>query len=511
MALAKKEGRHLFISFFAVQKAYDKADMNDMLYVLHKNGFKGKLWHLTQSLNQDLTAKVKTKAGLTREIKRERGGKQGGKLMVPMFAKTMDTLAEDMMENENLGIRLREDHIPALLFMDDVMTFAEGYDQQQQTLEAVTEFGLKHRIEWGENKCKVLECGTHKESKTEWPLGEKTIQTCQDYKYLGEVITRDGKNEDNLISRFHKVKAAVRAINTCGKNNIMKKIEIKLLITLHNAVTLPTLLYNAETWPLNASIRKEINKMEIWAWKSMLGLPKTTPNAAIIFCTGALYASIRIETKQLLYLHKILQKPEYHWTIQSLYAIKDHNIGWARQILGILETWGLEEDWNSIKQKTYNTWKSEVHKAAEKKNRDKIREDCLIKTRGEEKMKTKTKTIIPQLDASEFQRKPEYFMDENNKLIARAYIMGRYGMLQCASNFSTGYGGKICSQCDMIDDENHRINFCKVWKGTNLADCNDKVAFEDLYSGDILVSMPIAKKIIDLWDLGNGRNCMRIE
>ena len=152
-----------------------------------------------------------------------------------------------------------------------------------------------------------------------------------------------------------------------------------------------------------------------------------------------------------------------------------------------------------------------MHKAAEKKNRDKIREDCLTKTRGEEKIKTKTKTIIPQLDASEFQRKPEYFMDENNKLIARAYIMGRYGMLQCASNFSMGYGGKICSQCDMIDDENHRINFCKVWKGTNLADCNDKVAFEDLYSGDILVSMPIAKKIIDLWDLGNGRNCMRIE
>ena len=124
----------------------------------------------------------------------------------------------------------------------------------------------------------MLECGTHRESKTEWTLGEKSIQTCQDYKYLGEVITRDGKNEENLKTRFHKVKAAVRAINTCGKNSIMKRIEIKLLITLHNAVTVPTLLYNAETWPLNDSVRKEINKMEIWAWKSMLGLPKTTPN-----------------------------------------------------------------------------------------------------------------------------------------------------------------------------------------------------------------------------------------
>ena len=37
--------------------------------------------------------------------------------------------------------------------------------------------------------------------------------------------------------------------------------------------------------------------MEVWAWKSMIGLPKTTPTAAVIFSTGALFASIRIEMK----------------------------------------------------------------------------------------------------------------------------------------------------------------------------------------------------------------------
>ena len=87
--------------------------------------------------------------------------------------------------------------------------------------------------------------------------------------------------------------------------------------------------------------------------------------------------------------------------------------------------------------------------------------------------------------------------------------MGRYGMLQCASNFSMGYGGKMCGQCNMIDDEDHRINFCKIWRGTNLADCTEKVNFTDLYSENMLVSIPIAKKVIDLWDLGNGKNCMR--
>ena len=47
------------------------------LYVLHKNGFNGNIWRLT---------KLMTKAGLTRELHRETGGK-GGKLMVPPFSK----------------------------------------------------------------------------------------------------------------------------------------------------------------------------------------------------------------------------------------------------------------------------------------------------------------------------------------------------------------------------------------------------------------------------------------
>ena len=79
----------------------------------------------------------------------------------------------------------------------------------------------------------------------------------------------------------------------------MKKIEINVLITLHESVTLPALLYNAETWPLNKTIKKDIDKIEIWAWKSMLGLPTTTPNAAVMVCSGAMYASIRVERSML--------------------------------------------------------------------------------------------------------------------------------------------------------------------------------------------------------------------
>ena len=81
-----------------------------------------------------------------------------------------------------------------------------------------------------------------------------------------------------------------------------------------------------------------------------------------------------------------------------------------------------------------------MYETAEKINKEKILEECHKKERGEHRIRTKTKTLVPLLENEEYVLKPQSFMHKNNKLIARAYIMGRYGMLQCAANFSNGYG-----------------------------------------------------------------------
>ena len=52
--------------------------------------------------------------------------------MVPMFAKTMDTLEEDMQEDQSLGIIIRNHRLTSLLFMDDAVTFAEGFEQENR-------------------------------------------------------------------------------------------------------------------------------------------------------------------------------------------------------------------------------------------------------------------------------------------------------------------------------------------------------------------------------------------
>ena len=62
ITIAKKEKRHIIVTYYDVVKAYDRADLDDMCYAMYRSGIEGKLWRLMRSINDQLTAKVNTKA-----------------------------------------------------------------------------------------------------------------------------------------------------------------------------------------------------------------------------------------------------------------------------------------------------------------------------------------------------------------------------------------------------------------------------------------------------------------
>ena len=242
----------------------------------------------------------------------------------------------------------------------------------------------------------------------------------------------------------------------------------------------------------------------------MIGLPQTTPTAGILLSVGGLFVTIQIEQKQLLYLHKVLCKDASNWAKTTLLVLNDYNIGWAKQINEILEMWELETDWEIIRQKRTIDWKNEVATAMEKRNIIKLKEECQSTSRGETKSKTKTAFVLKSIDSPDYRRKHDKFIDCHNSIhYTRALIMGRYGMLKCAKNFNNGFGTKLCDTCNVCDDENHRINECIKWRGTNMYENNDSVDFNDIYSDDDGKCFQIVQKILSLWDLENGKNEMR--
>ena len=505
MAYSLKHKKELFVTFYDVTKAYDRACVQDMLVELWDHGLKGKLWRLLKKLNTNLTCQVKTKHGLTDIIHRKVGGKQGGKNFGFMFAKLMDLLQEDAQENEEIGVDFELLKLAFLIWVDDVLSFAEGREQQLLTLQMVNEFAVKHKLKWGGDKCNVMPVGKSAFAKEKWKLGELFIDSCEQYKYLGDIVMRNNSNQKNIEDREQRVKMTTRkAISICCSETI-GCIEMQALLTYHESVIIPTLLTNCETWVLSKEQRKKLERIELWSLKKMIGLPPTTPSIAVIYTTGTLFTSQRIDQKQLIYLKTILSRPDYNWTKKSLHLQSKENIWWAKQIKSLLDDYNLDYTWDEINRITFGDWKRRVKASIEKKHMERLKEGL----NGPHGEKQKTAFLRDLIHEQHYSRRPLENVVNRSKTGVRAVIMGMSGMLDCANNFHFKYKRKSCDVCKVIDDESHRINHCKKFAHINLYNSELKFDFQTIYSDKRSDVDKVEYVIRQLWDLSNGKNSMK--
>lgn len=132
------------------------------------------------------------------------GGKQGSRLTGRQFGKLMDTMAESSINGKKGFILKMNFKIPILLWVDDVVSCTEGIRDQIDMMNDINEFAIKHKLEWSTAKCKVMRVGVHHGNRTQWQLGDHQIEETKQYKYLGDEITNNGRNAENIKTRRQK-------------------------------------------------------------------------------------------------------------------------------------------------------------------------------------------------------------------------------------------------------------------------------------------------------------------
>ena len=509
MDKSKKDKKPTYLTFYDVSKAYDHANNNDMLTIIWEKGLRGKAWRILRNFCKDLHASVKTRFGPTRDFKMEIGGRQGSRITGRLFSKLMDVLSEELQPS-GMGYQLSQELlIVVLLWVDDVMTCAIGDHEQIAILEKVNEFAKKHRLQWGQAKCNVMRVGVHdkpREEKT-WNLGSMPIKETTTYKYLGDVISSDGKNTKNIESRKTKTYATTININSIASTEVLRRIETSVLIELHDKITIPGLLANAESWSLSKTEYTEIDKIEYQALRNLFDLPLHIPIPALIFSFGTLYTHLRIEKRRLNYLHRILNRPDSHWTKQTLQILIEENIGWAKTVKQTLQNLDLPTDLSVIKNKRPNEWKNLVDAKIEAKNKKKLLEECHKVVEGKRIEKTKTKHIIEKITNEQYTRTPSPELLSLNKQETKTIMISRFRMLECGTNYK-GSMNSICQTCRKKDDEDHRLNHCKRFRATNCYDNLTKPNFNDVYSSDTNTLKAIATIIEKTWNTRNAYGSM---
>ena len=427
---------------------------------------------------------MKTKDGMTREIEMEIGGKQGSRLTGRMFAKLLDMLAEELLESGE-GFTVNDVLIIAvLLWVDDVISCVDGEENQKKMLQKVHEFALKHILVWGQSKCKVIRVGKHNDTPKEWNLGYLKIEETASYKYLGDVITNDGRNGKNLEARQNNSLITTVTINSIAESEVMRNIGTRVLIEMHEKKNLSGILTNAESWILNQGEKTKLERIEIQSIKYLFDLPAHTPTPAIVFAFGLLYTNVRVDKKRFIYLHHILNRDPENWTRITLETIQEMDIGWGKSIKEALREYGLPTDFTEIGRTHVRQWERIVSQRTEIMNQKRLYNDCHKRENQQQTVKTKTAHILSYISAGSYTKKPLDEIMQCNKYDTKTIIIARFGMLDSGKN-NKGNKPEICSQCNVIDDENHRLNNCINFRDINFYDSDIKVDFRKVFSNDI--------------------------
>ena len=280
-----------------------------------------------------------------------------------------------------------------------------------------------------------------------------------------------------------------------------------MLLELHDKVTIPGLINNAESWTLNKTEYDFIETAEIQALKHLFALPSHFPTTAIIYSFGTFFTQIRIDIKRLVYLHRILKRVDSHWTAIALKTLLTHNIGWAKSIKKTLHDFDLPPDFGTIKSYTIKQWKKLVNLKAEVKNKQRLLQECHKKTNGVSHRKSKTAHIVDKIDNTIYIRQTCPELLSLNKHETKTILLARFRMLECGKNFK-GSLNEVCRVCNADDNENHRLNHCKKYKSTNFHSSTNQVPFETVFSDDVTTLKKIVPFVCQVWNTRNANGTM---
>ena len=171
-----------------------------------------------------------------------------------------------------------------------------------------------------------------------------------------------------------------------------------------------------------------------------------------------------------------------------------------------MRNYRLETNWDTIKMMTKNERKESVKQSILKINGSKLITQATSETPQGTKVKTKTRDIHNKLTSTPYSAKPMKEIVAGTKTQAKTIILARNGMLQCGKNFK-GTMKEICSECNVIDDEDHRLNTCSKWKDTNNFNSTDSPHFTNIYSENEDTLRIIVMEIEKVWEMryANGK------
>ena len=215
--------------------------------------------------------------------------------------------------------------------------------------------------------------------------GDAFLEISQQERYLGDIISDNGTNNKNILSRKNKGLGLVNEISAMLVEAMLGKDHFEIAMLVRNAILVSSLIFNCEAWyGLKKKEIEVLEKIDEQLLRKILDCPSKTPKYLIYLELGIVPISFLIKSRRLGFLKYILDQEDSALIKQVVKAqeIDPKNGDWISSVRKDFRKLGINYSFEKIKEFSAFTLKSVIKEQIEKTALKNLK--LQIKSKGKE-------------------------------------------------------------------------------------------------------------------------------
>ena len=273
-----------------------------------------------------------------------------------------------------------------------------------------------------------------------------SMEVKDNWKYLGDILSSDGKNDANIAERCQRGLGAVTNICQTLKDLCLGPYYFEAAIILRSSLLLSTLLSNSEAWVnLSKTNVEDLEAVDERFLRNMFcDAHVKTPLEVLYLETGCVPIRFILKSRRLNFLHYILSDKEDSLLSNVFKAQCDHPVrgDWVTTVKNDLEELDIKLNFDQIKSHTKEAFKKLVKEHISVKAFDYLKN--LQQTHSKARPLQYEKLMLQ-----------DYLKSENQMTIKeKAFTFAlRTRMIDLKSNFKVGQKDLKCRLCDIHEED----------------------------------------------------------
>jgi hypothetical protein len=282
--------------------------------------------------------------------------------------------------------------------------------------------------------------------------GLHEMETVDKEKYLGDIISNDGKNTKNIAARKNRGTGIVNQIMSILEDICFGKHHFKVAMVLRGALLISSLLTNSEAWyNLSTAEIEELERVDESLMRRVLECPSSTPKEMLYLELGVSPIRSIIKSRRINFLQYILKEDKSSLIYKFLKAQLNQPTknDWGEVVLKDISEFDINLSLKDIENMSGITFKSLV----EKKEKEYTIKYLNTVKQGHSKVLHINHSVLEMADYIQ----PNGIINSE----ARFLFMVRSRMLDVRKNFEGKHSNTLCPLCEVEADTQQHLLVCE--------------------------------------------------